>query len=99
MNTQNSEFVRIITTISNRVQQFVDIVAPYAEPVARGLVSLAKWDQITKVLNAAGWLPHYTTPLSLVEDCSSDAYAVRSKLNEYYEQKWSCVRRTIESSR
>lgn len=97
MNTQNSELVRIITTISNRVQQFVDIVTPYAEPVARGLVALAKWDHISKVLNAAGWLPHYTTPLSLVEDCSGDAYAVRSKLNEYYDQNWSSVRRTIES--
>ena len=49
------------------------------------------------MLNAAGWLPHYTTPLSLVEDCSGDVCAVRSKLNEYYEQNWSSVRRTIES--
>ena len=97
MNTQNSELVRIITTISNTVQQFVDIVTPYLEPVACGLVAISEWHQITKVLNVAGWLPHYTTPLSLVEDCSGDVCAVRSKLNEYYEHNWSSVRRTIES--
>ena len=72
MNTQNSELVRILTTISNTVQQFVDIVTPYLEPVARGLVAMSEWHQITKVLNSAGWLPHYTTPLSLVADCSGD---------------------------
>ena len=65
--------------------------------MARGFVAISEWHQITKVLNAARWLPHYTTPLSLVEDCSGDVCAVRSKLNEYYEHNWSSVRRTIES--
>ena len=97
MNTQNSELFRVITSISNTVQQFVDVVTPYLEPVARGLLAMSEWHQITNVLNAAGWLPHYTTPISLVEDCSGDACAVRRKLNEYYEQNWSSVRRTIES--
>ena len=97
MNTQNSELVRIITTISNTVQRFVDIVTPHLEPVARGLVAMYERDQICKVLNAAGWLPHCTTHLSLVADCSGDVCTVRNKLNEYYEQNWPSVRRAIES--
>ena len=67
------------------------------EPVARGLVALSDWDLLSKVLNAAGWLPHYTTPLSLVEDYSGDDFAVRNKLNEYYGQNWPSVRRALES--
>ena len=97
MNTQISELVRMLTAIGNTVQQFVDIVTPHLEPVARGLVAMSEWHQIRKVLNAAGWLPHHTTPLNLVADCSGDVCAVRNKLNEYYKQNWSSVRRAIES--
>ena len=97
MNTQNSELVRIITAISSIVQQFVDTVTPLLEPVAHGLVVMSERHQIRKVLNAAGWLPHCTTPLSLVADCSGDVCAVRIKLDEYYEHNWSSVRRAIES--
>ena len=94
MNTQNSELIRIITTIGNAFQQFV---TPLLEPVEHGWVVMSERHQIRKVLNAAGWLPHYTTPLSLVADCSGDVCAVRIKLNEYYEQNWPSVRRAIES--
>ena len=58
---------------------------------------MSEWHQISKVLNAAGLLPHYTTPLSLVADCSGDVCAVRNKLNEHYEDNWSSVRGAIES--
>ena len=94
MNTQNSELIRIITTIGNAFQQFV---TPLLEPVEHGWVVMSERHEIRKVLNAAGWLPHYTTPLSLVADCSGDVCAVRIKLNEYYEQNWPSVRRAIES--
>ena len=97
MNAQYSELVRIITAINNTVQRFVDIVTPHLEPLARGLVAMSEWHQISKVLNASGWLPHHTTPLGLVADCSGDVCAARNKLNEYYEQNWSSVRRAIES--
>ena len=97
MNTQISELVRMLTAIGNTVQQFVDVVTPHLEPVARGLVAMSEWHQLRKVLNAAGWLPHYTTPLDLVTDCSGDICDVRNKLNEYYKQNWPSVRRTIES--
>lgn len=97
MNTQYSELVRVLTTINNTIQQFVDTISPYLEPVARGVVAISEWHKITEVLNATGWLPHYTTPLSLVADCSGDASAVRRRLNDYYAQNWSTVRMTIES--
>ena len=97
MSTQDSELVRLFTSVGNTIQQFVDVVRPHLEPVARGLVAMSNFYQISEVLNAAGWLPHYTTPLSLVADCSGDDFAVRNKLNEYYEQNWPSVRRAIES--
>ena len=97
MNTQNSELIRIITALRNTVQQFVDIVTPYLEPVARGLIAIAEWHRIREVLNAAGWLPHYTTPLDLIVDCVGDLDTVRNILEEYYAQNWSTVRTAIES--
>ena len=97
MNTQSSELFRILESTGKAVQEFADIIAPHLEPVARGFVALAEWHKMSEVLNAAGWLPHYTTPLALVADCSIDADAVRTKLKEYYEQNWSSVRRDIES--
>ena len=97
MNAQYSELVRIITAINNTVQRFVDIVTPHLEPLARGLVAMSEWHQISKVLTASGWLPHHTTPLGLVAHCSGDVCAARNKLNEYYEQNWSSVRGAIES--
>ena len=96
MNVQNSESVRIIRTLRNRIQQFVDIVTPHLEPVARGLAAMAEWHRIRDVLNAAGWLPHYTTPLGLIADCLADVDTVRDKLEEYYAQNWPRVRTAIE---
>ena len=97
MNIQSSELVRMLTAIGNIVQQCVDTVPLLVEPVAHGLIVMSERYQIRKVLNAAGWLPHHTTPLSLVADCSHDVCAVRIKLNEYYAQNWSSVRKAIES--
>ena len=90
--------------MGNTMQQFESIITPQLEtlarvlnPVLRGLHAMYRAHQFSKVLHDAGWLPHYTTPLLIVEECSGDACAVRDRLNQHYEQNWSSVRMTIES--
>ena len=50
-----------------------------------------------QVLDEAGWLPHYTTPLDRVEECVGDQEAVRMLLCQYYRERWPEVRREIEA--
>lgn len=43
-------------------------------------------------LEAAGWLPHHTTPFGLVDDLDDDPLALAEALDQHYAQTWPEVR-------
>lgn len=92
MTAQDSRLADFIST----VQRFADAIIPHLEPIARGLVGMVISRQLREVMNQAGWLPHYTTPLNLVANSAGEADAVRNRLSEYYSQNWDDVRKAIE---
>lgn len=46
-------------------------------------------------IEAAGWLPHYTTPYDTIADFNDDAEALSAHLEAYYRTEWTGVRETF----
>ncbi len=66
-------------------------------PLGEFAKKLAQIGRDTKALDAAGWLPHYTTPFEYVEQCNGDIDALKTRLSDYYRQNWQGVRKDIEA--
>jgi hypothetical protein len=66
----------------------------WGEANSEALFELARKAHRHLLFESAGWLPHYTTPFSLVED-DTDAAGLSAILNGYYLQKWTRVRGEI----
>ena len=65
-------------------------------PVTEFSRKLEKLRRHNDVLDKSGWLPHYSTPFGLVDDCDTDSEALHRRLLHFYEERWSEVRQEIE---
>lgn len=57
---------------------------------------LAQIGRNTQALDDAGWLPHYSTPFGVVEECNDDTAALQARLEKHYQDDWHDIRRDIE---
>lgn len=95
------------TEISRSVQPFLVEAARAFEATRPFLTDVAKafeaqrpafeaWRRTmrrTEKIEAAGWLPHYTTPWSELDPVLDDPAAVGEVLERYYSEHWRGVRR------
>jgi len=58
---------------------------------------IAKFERNTRALEAIGWLPHYSIPFDLVEECIGDTDALQTCLSNHFKERWFDVRQDIES--
>ena len=58
---------------------------------------LAKLQRHNEVLDQSGWLPHYSTPFELLDECGNDPVALDRQLLQFYEKSWPEVRQEIEA--
>lgn len=58
---------------------------------------IAQTARRTEALDAAGWLPHYTTPFDLTDAAGGDADELRRAIEAHYVDSWKEVRAKIES--
>jgi hypothetical protein len=72
-----------------------DWVSRMSEPIGRLSNAMAKAGRELRLLDEAGWLPHYTMPFDLLEDLE-DGHAVETTLHQHYEKQWPAVRQAFE---
>lgn len=69
-------------------------VANLTEPMRRFAKFMAEAGRRHRLLEASGWLPHYTTPFERLDDLD-DPKEVARLLEAYYREEWPEVRQTI----
>lgn len=52
---------------------------------------IARTGDECKRIEAAGWLPHYTTPFAKLTACGDDVDAVGSAISKHYSEEWPSV--------
>lgn len=63
--------------------------------VAKVANDIAKIGRETKALDDAGWLPHYSTPFAIIDECNGDTQTLNEKLERHYDDNWQSVREEI----
>ncbi len=58
---------------------------------------MAQIGRNTQALDDSGWLPHYSTPFAVVEECNGDTAALQARLEKHYQDGWQNIRRDIET--
>jgi hypothetical protein len=53
---------------------------------------MALVERRAKRLEHSGWLPHYTTPFNIIDECEDDSELLRQKIGGYYFAEWVSVR-------
>ena len=49
-----------------------------------------------EMLDETGWLPHYSMPFKLIDECEGDADVLGETLSQYYSEMWPEVRHNID---
>ena len=53
----------------------------------------SRHDRKAKLIEAAGWLPHYTTPWDQLDDTLEDPEQVGAIIDQHYAENWRAVRK------
>lgn len=64
-------------------------------PNAQIIKKFAQIGRDIKLMEDAGWLPHYTTPFELIDNCEDNPAKLDKELTEYYQANWRSIRETI----
>nr|WP_314434005.1 hypothetical protein [uncultured Brevundimonas sp.] len=81
------EFVRTARVLSRSF----DWIKPLTEPMRRLSEFMAVHGRRHKLLEEAGWLPHYTTPFERLDE-TDDAVEIGRMLEAHYVAEWPTVR-------
>lgn len=76
---------------------FFDGLTRFAQAVGPYVSAFVKYDKFTTSVEATGWLPYYTVPVSLIDQCGEDNSLLESRLSEFHHTKWPEIREDIES--
>ena len=66
-------------------------------PVIKATGELARLSRNSKLLDDAGWLPHYSTPFDAIDACGGDSGALSAHLTRHYQDRWPEVYQGINS--
>lgn len=81
----------VVSVVADRWRQVGPIVQ-------RAMSDAAAYVNRPSLVEEAGWLPHRSTPLDLIDSDALNAAEVDDVLNRYYETRWLDVRADFESS-
>lgn len=66
-------------------------------PIIKTTGEFARLSRNPKLLDEAGWLPHYSTPFEVVDTCGGDLSVLSDHLATYYEERWPEVHQDVQS--
>lgn len=49
-----------------------------------------------ELLKQAGWVPHATTPMDLIDQCNGDAQLLSASIEAFYQDNWQSARHELE---
>jgi hypothetical protein len=79
-----------------RQMEIVTRALNIAEPFRDVLAAMARDERKYGLVEAAGWLPHYTTPFDAIP-AEADTEAVAAQLAAFYREEWPGVRKQMLS--
>lgn len=82
--------------LSERFAAIGRLSSELLKPYQPCFAELSRIGNLSDVIQAAGWLPHYSTPFDEVEACEGDVAAVHAALTRYYEENWSEIREAFD---
>jgi hypothetical protein len=91
-----ADFEAVRAAIAALADEAVEAARRWVEADSRTMMRLQRHLHRYKLCESAGWIPHYTTPLSLIED-DTDAADLSHRLNQYYKTNWPQVRSEFET--
>lgn len=86
-------FVDAVKSINSIQQNFAKILEPLQGAFAR----VAEQQRKAELAQAAGWLPHYTTPFELLDQAAEPA-AHAAVIETYYAEHWDDVEQQIRAT-
>ena len=66
-------------------------------PVIKTTGEFSRLSRNPKLLDEAGWLPHYSTPFDAVDACGGDVGVLTDHLSSYYQERWSQIHQDVQS--
>jgi hypothetical protein len=94
---RTQEFDLAVRRIVEHQKSFAKSVERLFGPLDPTIKKLAQAARNMKALDGAGFLPHYSMPFSIVEECQGDSGALRTRLVEHFQSEWAAVRKNIEA--
>ena len=88
-----AQFQTAAAQIAQTVRPWVAEYSRAAEAMRPAIEAWSRNMRHAKRIEAAGWLPHYTTPWNQLDEALEDPALINSILEEYYADRWSEVRR------
>ena len=92
------EFESAVRALLESQRRFADAFRNLSlAPVVNIGGEFARLSRNSKLLDDAGWLPHYSTPFNAVYACEGDSAVLRDRLTRHYQDQWPQVRNGAES--
>ena len=92
-----------LSDVSDKFARIAKAVDEFMEPLRRTfkeaqphLEVIQRQAEAVKVLEASGWLPHDTTPFSVLDDGKADPIEVDRMITDFYATNWEGIECAIE---
>ena len=83
-------FIQSMARVSQAIAPFRVAIAPHIEHFVR-------YKKFIDAVRPTGWLPYYTVPIDIVEECGDDVSLLEAGLTGFYENNWENIRQDIET--
>jgi hypothetical protein len=90
--TDLSGLEHAVRTFDEFNERLTRAFAPFAGQFAEFIKRFAAIERQSRLLDQAGFLPHVTTPLHLIEECAGDAARLSDLMERYYRDNWPEIR-------
>jgi len=81
-------FIEAQEHIAQSLRGFVEGLAPGLRSISELIKNLAAIERKAQLLKGAGFLPHVTTPMYLVDDCADDSSELSNSIEKHYRDHW-----------
>lgn len=78
------------------LQESLAAVGRITEPMRRFSAFMAEAGRRQRLLEASGWLPHYTTPFEVFDE-TDDPVEIASRIEGHYTDHWTEIRASFEA--
>jgi hypothetical protein len=81
-----------VNLLNREIDRLATGIADAYSPLEGFFEELAIVEHQDRLLDKAGFLPHVTTPLQLIDECENDAERLSDLLEQHYRENWPEVR-------